>query len=611
MVILSAALLSFRSIDDLDYGIHVATGRWILEHGTVPRTDPFTWSIPDHPYVAYHWGFQVLIAAAEGGVGPLGPVLLRSGLVIATVLALVLSIRSRRVDPVLAAGCGLVALVAAEWRFSVRPELFTNLCLAMVLFHLDQRRAGRRLSWWALPLTFVVWVNTHVFVLGLFVLFTEVLGDLLLRRLDRRFAAVTGLCLAALLLNPYGLEAVQEPLRLMTRLDAENVFAQHISELTSPFKLAEDPRTPFHLQGQILAWKALLLLCVPAAWGLLRARRLGDLGVLLAFAALSTLAVRNLPLFAIAALPALVSGLQEILPGFAWRPWRSTLAWIVLAVGVVLCVRVGSGAWYAQQRRDIHLRPIIEASSLAVDAGALVERWNLQGRGFNNLDVGGALLLSAPSHPIYIDGRNEVTGEAFFSRYLATLLPDGFDRLAASSGVEYAVLSHRQCLSLIQHLVRSGRWTLVYYDAVATILVRKDGPNGHLPAASLPAPVPDLERWALLGAIRPRPGQVDSWGRWLLGGEESPEGLTRVGTFLLTMGQWDQAERPLLQAAIQAPDFWETSNNLGALYFRKHLPEPTNFAYRTVLMLEPGNELAAARERESWAAVERTIGGPQ
>jgi Flp pilus assembly protein TadD len=66
------------------------------------------------------------------------------------------------------------------------------------------------------------------------------------------------------------------------------------------------------------------------------------------------------------------------------------------------------------------------------------------------------------------------------------------------------------------------------------------------------------------------------------------------------LGQWPQAERPLLEAAIRAPDFWETSNNLGALYTRLKAWEAAAFAYRSVLMLNPGYPLAQQRFRESW-----------
>jgi tetratricopeptide (TPR) repeat protein len=608
LLLLATGLLAFRSVDDLDYGIHVATGRWILANGEVPRLDPFTWTLGDHPYVAYHWGFQVVLASLEGALGTLGPVLLRWALVVGTALFLLGTLRRRRVEPGLAAAIGLLALVAAEWRFAVRPELMTDLGLAALLWLLERRRSGGNLPLWALPALFLLWVNAHIYLLGVIVLGIEMVAEAVRGRLDRRLVLGAASALGALLLNPYHEDAVLEPLRLLTRLDADNVFAQHITELQSPLAIAEDPRAPYQLDLQVGAWRALLLLTLPAAWGLLRSGRWSDLGVLLTFAGLSTLAVRNLPLFAIASLPALVSGLDGLfVRGRSWSPWRPALAWGVAAATAILAVRVGSGAWYASQRRELRLRPIVEEATLAVGAARRVRELGLRGPLFNNLDVGGALLLEAPGVRIYIDGRNEVTGEHFFQSYLAATRPDGFDRMAAEKGIEVVVLSHRQCLSLVQHLLRSSRWTLVHYDAVAVVFVRKGGLNAGVAEARWPAPVTETERWALLSAVRPRPSGLDRGRRWLIGGERSPEAWNRLGTFILTLGAWKEAERPLLAASIEAPNFWETSNNLGALYTRLGHDEAAVTAYRTVLMLRPGNELATRREREAWARIQGKV----
>ena len=42
-----------------------------------------------------------------------------------------------------------------------------------------------------------------------------------------------------------------------------------------------------------------------------------------------------------------------------------------------------------------------------------------------------------------------------------------------------------------------------------------------------------------------------------------------LGTFLLTLGSWEAAERFLIDATLESPNHYETSNNLGALYFRQ------------------------------------------
>lgn len=602
LLMLATALLAFRSIDDLDYGIHIGTGRWILKNGKVPTTDPFTWSIPEHLYVAYHWGFQVVAAFLYEKCGHLGPVLLRFGVILITALALVKSLVIRNVDLVIAGLCGLLALVAGELRFAVRPEIFTYLFLALTLMIVDRWRVGneRALLW--LPCIFMGWVNTHIYILGLVLLAAQLLEQVFLKRIDRKFLVIVALSCVALFINPYGVDAVMEPIRLFTRMNKDNLFAQHITELASPLAIEGNSRRGI-ITTQFFAWAILLVLAVPASVALYRAKRVADLIVLALFAGLSLIAVRNITLFVVVAVPIVTHGLSLFAAthSIRWEDTRRVVFHVVVAASVMLSFRVWTGAWYAMQRRPVHMNATIERSTLALDAAEFIERVDLKGKGFNNFNVGGSLILGAPSHPIYIDGRNEVTGEDFFRSYLEILQPARFDTFLQSFNIEYVVLSHSNMMHLVRHLLAGDKWSVVYYDSVAVVFVRKDGPNGYLPLAALPAPIRgEEERWAYLKEIEIKPSYVDSFSRWLLGGEELPLEKEQIGVFLLTAGRWAEAERPLLEAAIEAPNFWETENNLGSLYMRLKEWEITCLVYRAVLMLNPSDVLARERLAMSW-----------
>lgn len=622
MLVLLTALLSFRSIEDLDYGIHLGTGRWILQNGKVPTNDPFTWSIPDHAYVAYHWGFQVLLAGLYQLMGHLGPVLLRFALVCLTALVVVRIIVGRGAHPIVAGVCGLLAIVATEWRFAMRPELFSNLFIVLTILCVDQWRAGSRRALWMIPLIFIGWINTHVYILGFFVLGAAMVEEILHRRSIKKLLLIAAISAVAIFLNPYGLEAVLEPLRLFTRMNRDNIFAQNISELASPIKVllniispSQIFSDPFQPINQLLSWFALLILGGFAARELLSLRRHGDLIVLIALAALSCAAMRNIALFAIAGLPAIISGLTALVRSRNER-WNAYERWAfgsLVVIASVISVRVATGAWYAQQRRNTHMAPVVERTTLAFGAAEFIEDARLVGRGFNNFNIGGSLLFGAPSHPIYIDGRNEVTGEEFFRHYLQLVDPQRFDAarfdsFMQSRDIEYIALGHGNMMHLVRYLLASQRWTVAFYDAVAVVFVRKDGPNGHIEAQPFATPLASLnERGAAIARINSRPMVIDSLSRWLLGGEKVPVDTDRVGTFLLTSGRWPEAERYLLASAIRAPNFWETSLNLGALYWRLKEWEGASNAYRTVLMLNPSNKLAKERFETCMAALKAEL----
>ena len=61
-----------RLFGDGDVSWHIAAGRWILEHGRVPATDPFSFSMAGKPWVAHEWLAEVVYAGAFDLAGHAG-----------------------------------------------------------------------------------------------------------------------------------------------------------------------------------------------------------------------------------------------------------------------------------------------------------------------------------------------------------------------------------------------------------------------------------------------------------------------------------------------------------------------------------------------------------
>ena len=49
-----------------------AAGHWILDHGQLPATDPFSWTAAERPWVLYQWGFEAALAALDRVAGHAG-----------------------------------------------------------------------------------------------------------------------------------------------------------------------------------------------------------------------------------------------------------------------------------------------------------------------------------------------------------------------------------------------------------------------------------------------------------------------------------------------------------------------------------------------------------
>ena len=60
-VLLVAAALAFRSLDDSDTWWHLASGRWIAANWRVPATDPFSHTVPDHAWINLQWLYDLVL----------------------------------------------------------------------------------------------------------------------------------------------------------------------------------------------------------------------------------------------------------------------------------------------------------------------------------------------------------------------------------------------------------------------------------------------------------------------------------------------------------------------------------------------------------------------
>ena len=154
---------SSRLFGDADPATHVATGRWILEHGAIPKTDPFSATHAGGEWFAHEWLAGLGFALAHDAVG-------WQGLVVFSALVLVLAhvflyrFLVRRGDGVL---ISFIAVNGAAWVSSAhwlaRPHLWTILFLVLWVAILESVTQGRlRPRWLAvLPPLAALWANLH------------------------------------------------------------------------------------------------------------------------------------------------------------------------------------------------------------------------------------------------------------------------------------------------------------------------------------------------------------------------------------------------------------------------------------------------------------------
>jgi hypothetical protein len=603
-----AGWLALRQVASLDAGFHLRAGNWILDGNGWPRTDPFTFTVSDHPYVDTSWGYQILLALTERLLGAPGMVLLHLFLVVAIFVLVVMTARLAEPDTESLLTFLLLGVIAAEMRFDVRPELLSYALLALVLYLLHRHTEGKRSPLWTLPVVFLVWSNCHsLFILGWAVLGCFIAGSWLReRRIDSRLVGWSAVSVVVALVNPYGWEGVFFPFTLATRFESANLFAQGIGEFQSPFRLPVSAAQPFYPWTPIVAYLVLfgvVLGSLPMLW---RRRRYWAVLLAVPFLYLSAGMVRNVPLLVVVCLPGAIWGLplgrivrRVSRSGAIGRALPAVVVTGVLIAVVILGLRVFSDAYYIGTRRTDRFGMAWNSQALPVDVAEYLERARPSGRGLNHLNYGGYLMW-ASSNPVFIDGRLEVIGEAFYGFYRRALASEAaLESVVRRYDIGWIVFPFKQQRVLLQLLTGDRRWRLVYFDAAAAVFVRADRLTprlAHDSVRGLSAPPPALDLESMPGLDAPRTGRAARWLSGLVRRQSYPGDSFGRGLFHYFRRSALRAA-PLFADAVRESGgaYYELYHNLGAALFRLERFSEARDCYRIVAEEAPENQLAAER----------------
>jgi hypothetical protein len=203
---------------DGDTGWHIRTGEYVLDHGSVPKGDLFSFSKPGQPWFAWEWGADVVYALLYRAFGLKGVVLFAGGLVALFATLLIRLTLARGANLLFALVTGLLAVGASTIHYLARPHLFTLVLVPLVAWVIERDQIRRdRVLWLLVPLA-AIWTNLHGGFLVLIACTGLAAGGAALEAVwqgerwaeggawarARRLATVTVLCALATLANPYG-----------------------------------------------------------------------------------------------------------------------------------------------------------------------------------------------------------------------------------------------------------------------------------------------------------------------------------------------------------------------------------------------------------------------
>ena len=429
--------------DDGDVSWHIATGRWILQHG-IPSADPFSHTMPGHPWVAHEWLPDIIYAAAFNLAGYPGVAALVGLALLALFAILALPLRRQVAPPALVITLLAMVIVLAPFTLARPHVLVWPLVAGWTAMLLHYRDSGR-----APPLAFALlmtlWTNMHgSFPLGLVIAGAVALDALVEAKWDRallnRWLAFGLASLAASLLNANGLAGLTYPFATLG-MDTLPTIEE--------WKPSNPNDTPYFYAALLAA----IGLCLYRGARL----RIGEILLLLLLLAMAFSQVRHQTWLAIVAAlllpPRLAnSGASPAMPRKAVLVGLAVAALLLVAGRMLLPVmpaenRFSPRSALAHVPPDLRRRPV-----------------------FNEYSFGGPLIL-AGIRP-YIDGRADMYGDRFLLDYREALDGDAgqFERAVERYGIAWTMLPPGNRLA--RRLDRTPGWTRLYADRVAVIHVR-------------------------------------------------------------------------------------------------------------------------------------------
>lgn len=460
------------SVLDPDIWWHLSVGGWIVHNRAFPHNGIFSQTAATRPWMAYSWGYEVLLSRFYDWFSFVGMGVFGTLLTIAVALAIFRMLY--RISGRFWVAWALAIVVYAAFLFNIapRPVFLSVVCCTIVLTLLfEAQRTGRTQPLYWLPLVFVVWANCHIqFIYGIGVvgLFAGVnLSQHAAQRVGLHptflseptlpaFApfGVLAACIGASCIGPYSFHLYKV------------VFGYANSPIM--YKIIRELQAlSFAYFNQYLE----LLLAVGAYFAIGWQKKIDPFK-------LSLLIVATV---------------------FAFRTWRDAWFICIVAAAIIADFPPADSRSSAHQREnklrfadwaaasvvslallllsvgstDFNARGFDRAISqeYPVDAVNFLRRNPVGGPLYNSFDWGGFLIFYMPQYPVSIDGRSDLYGDAMSERYYETQEADPSYRTDPILN-QAGVVMVKKKYPISTELMTDAHFRLIYRDEIAVVFAR-------------------------------------------------------------------------------------------------------------------------------------------
>ncbi|MGB2868062.1 MAG: hypothetical protein WBD36_06410, partial [Bacteroidota bacterium] len=598
MLLMLAVFFSFREIYSPDIGFHIKAGEWILSNFSIPRQDIFTYTVSGNEYIDLYWIYQIAMAIVNRLGGPFGLVAFNAIVVVAcfSLLFLRTHLRNQLVNITAWQVVALLSVCSVAVLFEIRPHSFSWLYLGLTLLVLEEWERGRERFLWTLPVIMIAWTNTHtVFMLGWIAMASYWIGSIVEHRtIPKSLTKYAVASILASFLNPYFIKGIAIPFYQLGFLQTGNVFKSAIAEYASPLTLeGYVVNGQFTLFQPLFAFHLFLLLVVLVFVLNIRRWKIHEILILILFTYVGLTGVKNLGYFVFAVAPMMAVQLQgSFKDKRRIARLQPPLNLAVICFSVFLVWTIVTNRYYIHYRSNDRFGVQYNNLTLPDKACTFVLEHRLGGKVLNHFNFGGFLILRLPQR-VFIDGRNEVVGERFYSEYSQLWNDPDKNPILKKYNPDIVIFPHLFEDSWVEFFRSDSTWRLVYIDETAAVYCR----NGYAREVSRVEPgsiasnfthTPPEQYDSLLGISYPQ-----SEPRGFFQSVYFPQREIGLSTFCYKNGWFESAVdigiQGLMRTTVQAPEMYY---NLGNFFFEKRDFVRASFCYER--FLDTNNDPVAA-----------------
>lgn len=465
-------------LPDPDFGWHLRTGQ-IIESSGIPKTDPFSYTMPNYPYIDHAWLTDLIIAKLYPLIGMWGLALIS---VLITFAAIFLTLSIKKAPSKRVWWLGLTLLTGSFFAFeTIRPLIMSWFLFSFLLFIFWEKE--RLQKWRALvPLAFLAWANLHGgFVIGLLTYGVFLIAELIRKQETIwKDLEIFVVCILITLINPYGFGLWHEVWNTVTSSSLKTGIAEWLPSFFS--------------------FEPALIVLVSLGTGIIVRYRsrlsLERVLLFLFFLFLGVSGIRHAPFLALVSAPILFEGLTLLIKDVRKIKFGEAR----LGTAINFCLILGTFLFLVYGTTFIWKTFLSPQKETFYPEGAVgFLHQNLpSGQIFSIYGWGGYLIWKLPEKKVFVDGRMAIWEEngysAFrqqqeivsgktdyrpvFSQYnIDTVLwpqlgksSGTFDALQEKIGAFFGTKGNEK--GLIERLFQDG-WRKIYEDGTAVIYQKK------------------------------------------------------------------------------------------------------------------------------------------